>query len=511
VTPDQEERVPDVVVAGAGPTGLLLACELVLAGARPLVLERLTGPATEPKANGLVGQVVRLLDRRGLYEPIAVAPGPPQPAPGFVFGALPLDLAGLTDNPLTIAGVPQRRLEEVLRQRAAELGVPIRWDRAVTAFTQDAGGVTVEIDGAEQVRVAFLVGADGGHSSVRKLAGIGFPGVTRDDTVSRAAHADVPAEWVDARAGELLVPGYGPVPAFRHHRTPRGLVVWAPFPGSVPLLSTVEWGEADTTTPMTLDEMAESLRRVLGADLPLIPPTGDGPFLLRRLTAQNTRLADRFRAGRAFLAGDAAHVHSGIGGPGLNLGLQDAVNLAWKLAAEVRGWAPPGLLDTYEGERRPACERVVMSTQAQNALLAPGPEVTALRELMTELLGEPATVRHIAGLMAGADVRYGTGVDHPAAGLFAPDLTVDGIRLAERCRSGRPLLVDGTGALGPVAAGWSDRVEHVAGALDPPVVTAMLVRPDSYVAWASSDPEPDPAGAVEALERWFGVPAAVVA
>jgi 2-polyprenyl-6-methoxyphenol hydroxylase-like FAD-dependent oxidoreductase len=250
MSPEQEGPVPDptpdVVVAGAGPTGLLLACELVLAGVRPLVLERLAEPATEPKADGLVGQVVRLLDRRGLYEPIAVAPGPPRPAPGFVFGALPLDLGGLGDNPLTIAGVPQRRLEEVLRHRAVELGVPIRWGRAVTGFAQDTDRVTVEVDGAEHVRAAFLVGADGGHSSVRRLAGIDFPGVTRDDTISRSAHAGVPADWVDARTGELVVPGHGRVPAFRHHRTPRGLVAYAPFPGRAPLLTTLEWG---TPTP----------------------------------------------------------------------------------------------------------------------------------------------------------------------------------------------------------------------------------------------------------------------
>jgi 2-polyprenyl-6-methoxyphenol hydroxylase-like FAD-dependent oxidoreductase len=503
--------VPDVVVAGAGPTGLLLACELALAGVRPLVLERLSEPATEPKANGLVGQVVRLLDRRGLYEPIAGAPGPPQPAPAFVFGALPLDLGGLAGNPLTIAGVPQRRLEEVLRQRAAELGVPVRCGRAVTGFTQDADGVTVEVDGEEHVRAAFLVGADGGRSSVRRHACIAFPGVTRDDTISRSAHAGVPAEWVEARTGDLVVPGHGRVPAFRHHRTAHGLVAYAPFPGRAPLLTTAERGDADTATPMTLGEMETSLRRVLGADLPLTPPTGEGPFLLRRLTAQNTRLAERFRAGRALLVGDAAHVHSGIGGPGLNLGLQDAVNLAWKLAAEIRGWAPAGLLDSYEGERRAASRRVIMSTQAQQALIAPGPEVTALRELMTELLAEPATIRHIADLMAGADVRYETGVDHPAAGLFAPDLTVDGIPLAERCRSGRPLLVDGTGRLRGVASSWADRVDHLPGPLDPPQVTAMLVRPDSYVAWASSDPDPDPDALAAALERWFGVPAAVPA
>lgn len=506
----------DVVIAGAGPNGLMLACELAPAGVRPLVLERLPEPATEPKANGLVGQVVRLIDRRGLYAALAGTDRPPQPTPGFVFGALPLDLSDLDDHPLHLLPVPQRRVEQVLRERAAELGVEIRWGAAVTGFTDTADGVRVEVDdaaGPSTIEAAYLVGADGGHSAVRRLAGIEFPGVTRDDTVSRTVHAEVPAGWVHAPSGSLDVPGYGRIPGFLHHRTERGLVVFARFPGRAPLLSTVEWpapgdhGEL-LDEPMTLAEMEASLRRVLGVDVPLTPPTGDGPFLQRRLTGQNSRVAQRYRAGRVFLVGDAAHVHSGIGGPGLNLGLQDAVNLGWKLAATLRGWAPDGLLDTYETERMPASRRVVMSTQAQSALIAPGPEVTALRELAAELLVAPGARRHIADMMAGADIGYPTRCDHPLAGRFAPDLTVDGVRLAQLCRSARPLLVDGTGGLGVVAEPWADRVDVVSGTLDPGATTALLLRPDSHVAWASSDPLPDTRALTEALADTFGAPVA---
>jgi hypothetical protein len=217
--------------------------------------------------------------------------------------------------------------------------------------------------------------------------------------------------------------------------------------------------------------------------------------LLRRLSGGQTRLAERYRAGRVFLVGDAAHVHSAIGGPGLNLGLQDAVNLAWKLAATVHGWAPAGLLDTYEAERRPAGERVTMHTQAQHVLIGPGAEVTAMRTLFGELLQEPAVVRRIADLIAGADIRYGSSPSSPLTGGFVPDL-------GELTHSGRPLLVDNTGTLAEVAAPWRDRVDvvtaPVAGA------TAMLVRPDCYVAWASSSSRPDQESLQAALTAWFG-------
>jgi 2-polyprenyl-6-methoxyphenol hydroxylase-like FAD-dependent oxidoreductase len=490
----------DVVIAGAGPNGLMLACELGLAGVPAVVLERLPAPTREQRANGLVGQVVRMLDRRGLYQRLSGEPL--RPAPGFVFGALPLDLSGLDDNPLHLLPVPQRRIEAMLTERATELGVEIRRGHELTGFTPDADGVTVDIAGGHRLRARYLVGADGGHSVTRKLAGIDFPGATSDDAVSRQAHVTVPAELVDPATGGLDLPGYGVIPPFRHHRTERGMFVYAPFPGRSTMVSTTEWTTADDS-PMTLSDMRDSVRRVLGVDLPLAPPDGDEPPVLRRLTDRNTRMAARFRAGRVLLVGDAAHVHSAIGGPGLNLGLQDAVNLGWKLAATVRGSAPPGLLDTYETERRPVSQRVLMHSQAQSALIAPGPTVTALRELFTELLRDKDTVRRIAELMAGADVRYDMGADGPLVGRWAPDLvldTADGpTRLADLTHDARPLLLDLTGALTGETHGG--RVRVVTARADSPLA-GILLRPDCYVAWASQEPDVD--GLRAAYERWFG-------
>jgi 2-polyprenyl-6-methoxyphenol hydroxylase-like FAD-dependent oxidoreductase len=479
----------DVVIAGAGPNGLMLACELALAGVRPLVLERLTEPAGEPRANGLVGQIVRMLDRRGLYERLAGSPGPPQPVPGFVFGAFPLDLHDLPDNPLYGMLVPQLRLEQLLTERAIELGVEIRRGHEVLGLSQDERSVTVEIAGAAPIEAAYLVGADGGHSVVRKLAGIGFPGVTRDDSVSRTAHVSVPEGMVDAH-GALHVPGYGIVPPFLHTRTERGLFVWAPMPGRDPLVSVGERhqpGEGE----LTLAEVRAAAARVLGADLPLAPPAGTGPHLLRRTVGGNTRLAETYRSGRVLLVGDAAHVHSAIGGPGLNLGLQDAINLGWKLAAEVRGGAPAGLLDTYESERRPVGERVNMHTRAQSVLIGPGGEVTALRQLFGELLESPDTRRHLAALIAGADIRYDTPVPTgPWVGRWAPD--TPGLR--ELTRTGRPLLLDPTGRLD--VGRWAGRVDVAAA---PGLDTALLLRPDCYVAWEGTGRK----GLDEALATWF--------
>lgn len=491
---------PDVVIAGAGPNGLMLACELSLAGVRPVVLERLSGHDKEHRANGLVGQVVRALDRRGLYTRLSGSAEPPRPAPVFVFGAMPLDLSGLDDNPLYGLPVPQRRIEQVLEERAVELGVEIRRGHELTGLSQDDEAVTIEIAGPEgpyHLRTRFLVGADGGHSVTRKLAGIGFPGVTRDDSISRGAHVTVPAELVDPVTGGLNVPGYGVIPPFMHHRTDRGLFVYGPFPTGT-LVNTTEWHQDGGDQPMSLDELRESVRRVLGADLPLGPPEGPGPHLLRRRTGGNTRLAERFRDRNVLLLGDAAHVHGAIGGPGLNLGLQDAINLGWKLAAEIAGWAPPGLLDSYETERRPAAERVVMHTQAQAALIAPGPEVTALRELFAELLREERTAKHIADLMSGADIRYDLEGTHPLTGRPAPDLVLETetgpVRLAELTATARPLLLDLTpdAALADALDGWRDRVDLVAARTSRAgAPAALLLRPDCYVAWACDTPRPD--------------------
>ncbi|MGI5488960.1 FAD-dependent oxidoreductase [Microtetraspora malaysiensis] len=513
--------ITDVVIAGGGPNGLMLACELSLAGVRPVLLERLPEISQEPKANGLLGQVVKVLDHRGLYERLSGSQEPPQPNSAyFMFGAMGLDLSLLEDSPVYALPVPQRRLVQVLQERAIELGVEIRRGHEVVGLSQDDDAVTIDVaspSGAYQLRSRYLVGADGAHSTTRKLSGIGFPGITYDRMTVCTAHATIPADWVDPATGALNVPGYGAVLPFLPHRTERGGFSYAPMPGHPPLVSTTEWDQAETDAPMSLDGLRASIRRVLGVDVPLGPPDGEGPHVLRRLTGGNTRVAERFSDGRVFLIGDAAHVYAATGGgPGLNLGLQDAVNLGWKLAAVVRGSAPPGLLNSYETERRSAARRMVLNAQAQSALIAPGGDVTGLREVFTELLRDRSTVRRLAELAAGADVRYDMGEPeaHPLIGRFAPDMELHTpagpVRLAELTRTARPLLLDLTeeASLAETLALPQDQVDIVTARPQTSAPTALLLRPDCYVAWASASPQPDPTeieGLRTALQQWFGV------
>ncbi|WP_328891769.1 FAD-dependent monooxygenase [Streptomyces sp. NBC_00316] len=514
-----ETETADVVIVGGGPVGLLLACELGMTGLRPVVLERLPDRSSEIKANGLVGQVVRFLDHRGLYERFGGVADVPQRIPGYLFGAIPLNLGVLEANPMTVLPVTQQHMEQVLEERARELGVDVRRGHELTGFQQSEERVTARVQyagGTYELRARHLVGCDGGRSTVRKLAGIPFAGANGCDLVSRAAYATLPASMLVPDTGELDVPGHGRIsPSFTFTRTQHGIFAFAALPDGNHRLLTLEWGSPPEgeDTAMTLDDMRDSVRRVLGIGLPLTPPSGPGPHMLRRLVGRSTRLAEQYRSGRVFLAGDSAHVHSAVGGPGLNLGLQDAANLGWKLAAQIHGWAPPGLLDSYHAERYAAGRRVFMHTQAQTALMAPGPEVTALRELFGELLYSTDNIQRIADLLAGDDVRYETTAAHPLAGRFAPDLALETgggpTRLAELMRAARPILLDLAGEpyLAEAAADWKDRVDVVAASCPQPPAAALLVRPDGYVAWAAAPDEPSGQvqdGLRRALAGWFG-------
>jgi 2-polyprenyl-6-methoxyphenol hydroxylase-like FAD-dependent oxidoreductase len=498
----------DVVIAGAGPNGLLLACELALAGVRPVVLDALPGPSSEPKANGLVGQVVRMLDLRGLYREFTGDPNPPQPVYGWIFAAMTLNFSEVPDNPMYALPIQQPRVVRLLEKRARDLGVDVRWAHELTGLRQEANSVGVTVSSPEReyrIDAGYLVGADGGRSLVRKAVGIGFPGYT-SKTVGRLAHVQIP-DGLRRADGGIEVPGFGRI-AFGHTRLDCGGLIYAEFEPGRSLFGTIEFGPPVEDKPMSLAELRESARRVLGVDLPFEEPKGPGPHALRRINGQNTRHAERYRDGRVLLLGDAAHVHSAMGGPGLNLGLQDAMNLGWKLAAEVTGTAPAGLLDTYQSERHPVGQRVMMHSMSQTALMAPGPEVAALRTLMGELFAIPDVARHMAKLLAGNDVRYDVGDDHRLSGWLVPDLTLDdGRRVAELLHDARPVLLDLDGAVADTARGWTDRVDTVSASIAEHPAAALLIRPDGYVAWAADEFGPaDEAALRGALQRWFGTP-----
>src|SRR6201993_4942954 len=496
-----------VLIAGAGPNGLMLACELALAGIRPVVLDALPGPTSEPKANGLVGQVVRMLDMRGLYREFTGDEDPPRPTFGWIFAAMALNFLGVPDNPMYVLPMQQPRLVRLLEKRARDLGVDLRWGHELVGLRQDPESValTVSSPGREYGMAAgYLVGADGGRSLVRKTVGIDFPGVT-SETVGRLAHVHIPDELRRAD-GAIDIPGFGRI-GFLHNRLDRGGVIYAEFEPGRSMFGTIEFGPPVEDTPMSLDELRESARRVLGVDVPMGEPKGPGPHALRRINGQNTRLAEHYRDGRVLLLGDAAPVHSAMGGPGLNLGLQDAMNLGWKLAAQVNGWAPAGLLDSYHNERHPVGERVVMQSSSQTALMAPGPEVASLRTLFAELLQKPDVAAHIAHLLAGSDVRYDVGDGHRLSGQLVPGLTLaDGRRVADLLHDARPVLLDQSGgAIAAAARGWAHRVDTVTATITDEPARGLLIRPDGYVAWAADDFDQDDEPRLHAaLRRWCG-------
>jgi 2-polyprenyl-6-methoxyphenol hydroxylase-like FAD-dependent oxidoreductase len=485
----------EVVIAGAGPTGLMLAGELHLAGVRPIVLERLAEPTGLSKALALVGRSVDILDYRGLLgrfrEHAAVA------IPNAVhFALIPLDLRKAGNIGLRGVFIQQAATEQILNDYARDLGVQIRRGYELIALRQDADGVSVQAigpQGHERLRARFVVGCDGGASTVRQQAGIDFPGIAptfllRLGDVTLEANL-APADLPDVRIP--LVPlGSG------WYR----VITVEPYPADL-----------DRDAPMTLDELRASIRRVNGRDLPISEARWVSRF------TDSSRQAAQYRAGRVLLAGDAAHIHLPAGGPGLNTGLLDAVNLGWKLAAEVRGWAPRGLLDTYHSERHAEGERVLMHTRAQGALVGSGTDgrIAALREILAQLLQYEQPLRHLLNLMYALDTRYdtGTGDPHPVAGRWAPNLALTAptgaTSVGELLRPARGVLLDLTraGMFAGTGHGWNDRVNILTARCPNPPAAALLIRPDGYVAWAGSPSAQDNDRLRHALTTWFGAPA----
>jgi 2-polyprenyl-6-methoxyphenol hydroxylase-like FAD-dependent oxidoreductase len=492
-----------VVIAGAGPTGLMLAGELALAGVDVAVVERrATQDLPGSRAGGLHARTIEVLDQRGIADRF-LSEGQAAQVAGF--GATRLDLSDFpTRHPYGL-GLWQKHFERILAGWVHELKVPVHYGTEVTGFAQDETGVDVELSDGRRVRAQYLVGCDGGRSLVRKEAGIEFPGW--DPTTSALlAEAEMTEE-----------------PELGIHRTPSGVhalgkveyeiedgeVVYKPG-GTVGVMLTES--EVGTSEP-TLHDLSEGLIAVYGTDYGIHNATW-----ITRFTDM-TRQAAAYREGRVLLAGDAAHVHSPVGGQGLNTGVQDAVNLGWKLAQVVNRTTPENLLDTYHDERHPVAARVLRTTMAQVALMRTDDHTEALRDTLSELLGMDEPRIRLAGEMSGLDIHYDLGEGHPLLGRRMPDLdlvTADGpLRVFALLHAARPVLLNLGDPGGFDIAPWADRVQLVdaeyAGPWELPALgavtapTAVLIRPDGYVAWVGEGTQ---LGLADALTGWFGSPAA---
>jgi 2-polyprenyl-6-methoxyphenol hydroxylase-like FAD-dependent oxidoreductase len=503
----------DVVIAGAGPVGLLLAAELKLAGVSVIVLERLTELNMAIKAGGIRGNCTKLLARRGLRQRLEAEAA----KYGNGFAAVTSRHTDLTDRsirrfgsdrsagrfaghfagllfplspnsqPPTVMHMPQQALEQVLGAWLEELGVPVLRGHEITGFVQDENGVDVHSvtdAGAFIVHGSYLVGCDGGRSTVRKLAGFDFPGTDPLTTgyqaiVSMENPDQLPLGW---NLTEIGLYNYGAKP---------GWLFFVEFCGPPP----------NRDAALTTKELQGSLRRVSGKNV-----TITGVEASTRFT-DNARQAATYRMERVLLAGDAAHIHPPFGGHGLNLGLEDAANLGWKLAAVVRGWAPEGLLDSYTAERHPVAAAVLTNTRAQISIMRPDAHSRAMRELFDELIQTtPEMTARLGSMMQGRGIRYEMSSDqHPLIGEPVPD--IPGIENAMRLP--RPVLFDLSGNAGLCTAvdGWTDRID-VRALTATTDLDALLVRPDGYVAWAVDGEVKagDLIGLRHALTRWFGEP-----
>jgi 3-(3-hydroxy-phenyl)propionate hydroxylase len=479
-----------VVIAGGGPTGLMLAAELALSRVDVAIVERREGQDLEGlRAGGLHSRTIEVLDQRGV-------------ADRFLSQGKVMQVAGFALNPLDISDFPtrhnyglaltQNHIERILAAWASELAVPIYRGREVTGFAQDDTGVDVQLEGGRSLRATYLVGCDGGRSLIRKNAGIDFPGWD-PSTSYLIAEVDM-AEEPDCgiRHGEKGINALGRIEDGKRVRV-------------VLVEQHVMKGEP------TLGELREALIAVYGTDYGVHNATW-----LSRFTDM-ARQAASYRERRVLLAGDAAHVHSPAGGQGLNIGVQDAVNLGWKLARVVSGISPDTLLDTYQAERHPIGARVLKNTMAQTALNRGDERTKALRETLSELLKMDEPRKRYAAMMSGLDIRYDLGAGHPLLGRRMPDLdlvTETGPRrVFTLLHDARPVLLN----LGEPGAldidPWADRVERIdaryAGVWELPLLgavaapTAVLIRPDGYVAWIGDGTDQ---GLRDALTTWFGPP-----
>jgi 2-polyprenyl-6-methoxyphenol hydroxylase-like FAD-dependent oxidoreductase len=471
----------DVIIAGGGPTGMMLAAELRLHGVRVVVLEKDEQPSEIVRSLGLHVRSIEVLDQRGLLERF-LAHGKKYRLGGYFAGITKPWPDEMDTAHSYILGIPQPVTDRLLAERAAELGADIRRGRELVGGSQDEHGVTAELADGTRLRSRYLVGCDGGRSTVRKLLGIGFPG-------DAATHEWLLGEMKVTAAPEELAAVVAEV-----RKTQHGFGVGPIGDGMHRVVVPAEGVAADPAVPPTLDEVKERLRVVAGTDF--------GARSARRLTrfGDAIRLAERYRAGRVLLAGDAAHVHPPLGGLGLNLGVQDAFNLGWKLAAEVGGWAPQGLLDGYEAERRPVAADVLNTTRAQSELMSLEPGPQAVRRLLAELMEFEDVNRHLIEKITAVGVRYDFGDGHPLLGRRMRDVQLKQGRLYELMHQGRGLLLDQTGRLS--VGGWADRVDHVVDVSDELDVPAALLRPDGHVAWVGEDQ----ADLLDRIPAWFGAP-----